>query len=911
MAPSNQRYEPLPPVPSYDEAVAGGSRPAFEAHHHSPTADAHDPHSQFESQLLLQPRPQDSQRRWTSHYRHPTVETDDESDEDDDGEAAEVRREMQEFEVLDVSDEHRSTRPSIFGKGIGLTILSLNWKWSWRWWRWPFSKLRVRLPDGNLEETGHNEPRRRCLWPSINLGTLVMVIGRLLAIVLVLGFLYLLFMSDLLSNMSRRIGGPMFDPESVRRHIQVTVDSDRMREHLKHFTQYANMAGTEGDYALAEDVKNIFERSGLEDVSVDEYYVYLNYPKAGGRAVQIMGDDDKPIWSAKIEEEEVGVETKGHQTLVFHGHSKSGDVRGPLIYANYGSREDFKRLYDSGIATEGAIALVRHSSLRRDAALKVKAAEMAGFAGCITYSDPADDGFLKGETAPNGPYMPADGVQRGTVSLTNWMVGDVLTPGWESKNNLPRVKPAKSPGLVQIPSIPLAWRDAQVLLQHLKGFGQRVPEEWQSDIPDIGAWWSGNLSSPVVRLKNEQDEAEQQPIWNVYGRIIGAEQAAKTIIIGNHRDAWSFGATSPHSGTAVQLELVRIFGELLGLGWRPLRTIEFMSWDAGEYNFIGSTEFVEKDLDSLRADALAYINLDNAVSGDSLRAYGSPVFKKQLMQILRRVADPNLNTTLHDLWERRNGELEGLGADSDYVAFQDIAGTSSLDLRFDGPATPYHSSYDNFDWMERVGDPGFVYHKLLGQVLGLLIIELADRPILPFDMTAYSISLERWVDELIAWTEHQGANQAGATPIDLNVLKFAANVVVASMRKFEQWELTWENSVLASNSWEPVGLGRERGEYNSRMAQFDTDLLDLEFGGGVSSLSPFQSNLSVSNPLVQIPNRTQFKHVVFGPQLWPGKDEAFFPAIRDAISSRNWTLANQTIEKTARILQKAAANLIT
>ncbi len=62
--------------------------------------------------------------------------------------------------------------------------------------------------------------------------------------------------------------------------------------------------------------------------------------------------------------------------------------------------------------------------------------------------------------------------------------------------------------------------------------------------------------------------------------------------------------------------------------------------------------------------------------------------------------------------------------------------------------------------------------------------------------------------------------------------------------------------------------------------------------------------------LDQIPNRTQFKHVIFGPQLWSGYDEAFFPAIRDTIVAGDWTLANQTVEKVARLIQTAAANLV-
>lgn len=908
MAPDkNQRYDPVPPIPTYDEAVAGDSRSAFEGdweqdrdHLALSPVDEHS-HSEFESEGLLNTRGASSATHPTSSarprraggYRAPTVESDDEdshwdsASDDDATEAAHVRREMQELEMMDPDDDdHAHNLSSIWGKRMPFSLSLPKWKWSWRW-RLP--RFRVRLGE-NAETTDNEEtPRRRFCLP-VNSTAAFLIVGRVFAILLVLGFLYLLFMSDLFANMARRLGSQMFDPESVRIHVQSNVDPHRIRENLKHFTSYAHIAGTEGDYALATDVKNIFTTYGLEDVSVDEYYVYLNYPKEGGRAVEILGKDGKPTWAAKLEEDERGEETAGHQTFVFHGHSKSGDVKGPLIYANYGSREDFKRLADSGIETNGAIALVRYYGTQTDRALKVKAAELAGFAGCIIYSDPADDGFLKGNVAPNGRYMPADGVQRGAVSLMSWVVGDVLTPGWESKHNMPRMKKEESPGLVQIPSLPLAWRDAQVMLQHLKGVGQKCPDDWVGGVPDIGEWWTGDASSPIVRLKNEQDEVDDQPIWNVYGRIVGVEQTAKSIMIGNHRDSWTFGATDPHSGTAIMLEVARIFGDLLDRGWRPLRTIEFMSWDAEEYNLIGSTEFVEKNLDALRRDGYAYINLDTAVTGSEFHASGSPVFQKILYRIIDRISDPNLNTTLREIWDQKGSKLEGLGAGSDYVAFQDMAGTSSLDLSFEGPPFPYHSSYDDFEWMDTVGDPGFVYHSMLAELLALLILELADRPILPFDMAAYANSLQKWIDELQSWSENKGANQAGQPPLDMSVLKAAANEVTGAVGTFEQWESRWENSVLAASGWEPIGLGNERADYNNRMAQFETDLLDLDPHGGIQ-------------------NRTQFRHVVFGPQLWSGYDEAFFPAIRDVIDAGDWLLANQTVDKVAGIIRKAAQNL--
>jgi len=97
--------------------------------------------------------------------------------------------------------------------------------------------------------------------------------------------------------------------------------------------------------------------------------------------------------------------------------------------------------------------------------------------------------------------------------------------------------------------------------------------------------------------------------------------------------------------------------------------------------------------------------------------------------------------------------------------------------------------------------------------------------------------------------------------------------------------------ILTSGGWEENDVGLARLEYNNRMSDFETNLLDLQMGGG-------------------IPNRTQFKHVVFGPQLWSGYDEAFFPAIRDVIEAKDWDLARRTIAKTSAILRQAASVLV-
>lgn len=840
MAPSEKQpfYDPVPPT--YDEALAGSSRQDYDW----PPSRSSIDHRETESQSLLRrPEAAPGSSRRPHGYRPPTVESDDsdiasllESDTDDD-EADQVRREIEELDI----EEPSSSRGISWGKRIGFSLP--RWKWSWRPRLPRLPRMRIQLPQRpeadddagargstDTEEGQATTETRRWQLPKIDRMLAFVMFARVLAITIILGFIYLLFATDVFSFNGRLGGGFRFNAEDLRIHLLNSVDPRRLRASVKHFSSYAHIAGTEGDYATAMDVDSMFARAGLDEVVVDEYKVYLNYPRKDGRSVEIM-DGDKSVWAAALEEEDTGEETAGHQTYAFHGHSKSGDVRGPLIYANYGSRDDFKMLKDKNVDTKGAIALVRYGGSQGDRALKVKAAEQAGFAGCIIYSDPVDDGFAKGEVAPNGRYMPTDGVQRGSVSLMSWVIGDVLTPGWESKEGQPRMKVDESPGLNKIPSLPIAWRDAQVLLQFLKGHGDKAPDAWKGGVPDVEEWWTGDHKSPIVRLRNEQDENEKQPIWNVYGKILGMEQTAKSIIIGNHRDAWAFGATDPHSGTAVMIEMARIFGDLILRGWRPLRSIEFMSWDAEEYNLIGSTEYVENNVKSLRENAFAYINLDTVVAGTEFHAAGSPVLRKSLLHALGRVQDPNLNQTLRELWEHRGQDLEGLGAGSDYVAFQDIAGTSSIDLEFRGDF-PYHSSYDNFDLVESVIDPDFTYHGLMAQVVGLMILDLADKSIMPFDMSAYGDKLKVWVDDLEKWTNARTKDDG--PNLDFKELKDAVGIVKSNADTFMQWEQKWDHLVMQSGGWEGNDVGRARLDYNDRMAAFETALLDLETGGGVS-----------------------------------------------------------------------------
>jgi len=554
----------------------------------------------------------------------------------------------------------------------------------------------------------------------------------------------------------------------------------------------------------------------------------LNYPKKDGRRVAIVEPKEK-AWEARLEEKSI-YDPPRPQMQSFHALSASGNVTGPLIYVNYGHKKDFKAMWDSQIDVKGAVVLMRYYGTQSDRAMKVKAAQDAGAAGVLMYSDPADDGFQKGDAWPAGRWRPKDGVQRGSVALSNMIIGDVLTPGRASTKEEERMPKDKNPALPSIPSIPISWENAQKLLQSLDGIGNEVFPDWVGGVPDVKKWFSGHPEkSPKVNLQNLQDEVDKQRITNIFGSFVGTEEKAKKIVVGNHRDSWCFGAADPGSGTAVMLEVARVLGELRLQGWRPLRTIEFASWDAGEYNRIGSTEHVEANLEELRANTIAYINIDVGVTGDKLSANGSPIFKHALTRVLNRLTDPLQNETLLEMWENDNRELGPLGAGSDYVAFQDLAGTSSIDLGFSGPehGDMKGSCYDTYEWMENFVDPGFLYHDRLVQIVVLFILELAQEPIMPLKVDDYAAVLQEEGKKLVDWAQ----TKSGDFKIDIFKPLFdALGGFTKQSQDFAAWETMWYNQVYATGGFETQSLTFQRMEHNGRMSTFESDLLDLPRG---------------------------------------------------------------------------------
>jgi N-acetylated-alpha-linked acidic dipeptidase len=531
-------------------------------------------------------------------------------------------------------------------------------------------------------------------------------------------------------------------------------------EALKALTAEPHIASSPEDHKTAEYVAEKFRAAGL-DTEIVPYRVLMNQPKVV--KVEAFDSGGKPLMSGPTPEH-VGndpFENDPRVVMPFNGSSGSGDVTGEVVYANYGRLEDYDELAKQHIDLHGKIVLVRYGANFRG--VKVYIAEQRGAAGVLIYSDPQDDGYYKGDMYPLGPWRPETGVQRGSVQYLFKYPGDPETPGVASTPDLPdaeRIKPeGNQPHII---SIPLSYHDAAPILQSMKGPG--VPQGWQGALPFRYHLGPGGVR---VHLVSQQDY-ERRTIWDVVGKVKGTESPEDWVVVGNHRDAWVYGAVDPNSGTASMLEAVHGVGALLKTGWKPKRSIVFCSWDAEEEGLIGSTEWVEQHAQQLR-NAVAYFNVDVAVAGPDFSASAVPSLKDFMREIAKSVPSPMGDTVYQEWRANRDGvnqhrasnappssreevHVSDLGSGSDFTPFLQHEGVPSTDIGSGGPYGVYHSVFDNYAWFVMNADPHFVYLQQMARVLGLEALRMADTDVLPYDYEEYAREVKAYIESAFpAW----------------------------------------------------------------------------------------------------------------------------------------------------------------
>ena len=702
--------------------------------------------------------------------------------------------------------------------------------------------------------------------------------------------------------------------EQLERQFRETVSSEHIRENMQRLSARPHHVGSPYDKDNAEWILERFKAWGY-DAKIETFRVLFPTPKT--RLLEML---QPKRFRAGLQEPQIAVDpTSGQvseQLPTYNAYSIDGDVTAPLIYVNYGDREDYEELDRLGVSVKGAIVIARYGEGWRG--VKPKVAAEHGAVGCIIYSDPFEDGYHEGDQYPNGGWRSQEGVQRGSVMDTQYP-GDPLTPGVGATADAKRLALKDAKTITTIPVLPISSADALPLLSALGG--PVAPGKWRGALPITYHVGPGPALVHLVVSSNW----DIKPIYDVIAILHGSTAADQWVIRGNHHDAWVNGAEDPVSGQSAMLEEARAMGELHAHGWTPARTIVFCAWDGEEPGLLGSVEWVETHLEELRRHAVAYLNSDTNDRGFMLPG-GTQDLESFISGVARSVEDPETHLSVYErshlysiamapnaeergqVRQRRTLEVHALGDGSDFTAFQDFAGISTLSVEFGGEddGTQYHSIYDDFYWYTHFVDTDFAYGRALSQTAGSAIMRLADADLIPVDYLPQAEAIGKYEAELETLLKDK-QDEFAERNLELQEGVFRAIRDPRRPKLPPAGEVVppYINFAPMKNAVALLKKSAER--YSVALAAYASK------GSPALPRSSLQlvnaDLLRVSRAFLNqggLPERPWFKNQIYAPGAYTGYGAKPIAAVREYMDQKRWRDAEAQVPQVAQAMQSAA-----
>ncbi|XP_062335426.1 transferrin receptor 1b [Osmerus eperlanus] len=498
------------------------------------------------------------------------------------------------------------------------------------------------------------------------------------------------------------------------------LNPEAFDKRLSEFARDDHEAGSDGDRVLGN---RVFE--GFKSLQMNPW-TDIHY-------VQLQTQNSTQPNRVLIGSEEVG------QPTGYLAYSARGTVKGQVVYANYGRREDLQELQNQNVELKNKVVLLRAGRL--NFAEQVASVAELGASAVLIYPDPQD-------------YDYQDTTELyGHVHLGS---GDPYTPGFPSFNHT-QFPPTRSSGL---PSIPAQTITAQTAAQILKRMGgAEAPSFFTGRLPSVTYRLGGasDGESATVEVNNVLVTKE---LHNVFGIIKGFTDPDQYVVLGAQRDSWGPGYAKATVGTTLLMELARAVFEMVEHGgFRPRRSLLFASWSGGDYGSVGATEWLEGYLSSLNKKALTYVSLDGAVTGTgAFRASASPLLHTLLESTMKKVKNP-IGSKKKSLYEDVAGDslqtnvLRPMQLGDCAYPFLAFSGIPSLSFSFFSEGAkdyPYSNTFlDNKENLDRATN-----HRLstmavgAGQLAGQLALQLVHDHILRLDVAGYGTTLGKSVHSL-------------------------------------------------------------------------------------------------------------------------------------------------------------------
>jgi N-acetylated-alpha-linked acidic dipeptidase len=498
----------------------------------------------------------------------------------------------------------------------------------------------------------------------------------------------------------------------------------------RHLSSVPHRAGTAADYATAMYVRQRLARDGFT-TRIQKYSVEFTGPLE--QSLTMISPRRETF---DLVEGTPGAPTKWEKMAgkPFLQESADGTVTGRVVYVNAAAKDDMAELDARHINLSGAVAIVRLAApggagpfRNVDPAYNAyNELRKRGVAAILEFMDPAMQGYGGGAMWPAGNYKNTNMAERfGGMSPRGFMQfppGDPTSAGIAPLLGVAHKTWEQIPHST-IPELSITQHTARTLLANLTG--DVVPQAWHPMFEFV-QHFGGN---EVVRV-HTKFERDLKTIWLVFGDMRGTEQPDKVVMIGSHRDAMTFGAIDPGSGTTVLLQDADAFAQLAKQGWRPKRTIEFASWDGHELGLYGSASYIYQNGPELRRNVFQYINTDQLTTGDPFVVSASPGLYAFMQQICDVVPSRDGVTMLGQRDQRMQPLLNPITGGSDHQNFSYMLGVLSTTNGYYGPFGAHHTAEDNLDGL-RTYDPGMKEAVITAQVTGIQAMRAAGATVQP------------------------------------------------------------------------------------------------------------------------------------------------------------------------------------
>ena len=696
-----------------------------------------------------------------------------------------------------------------------------------------------------------------------------------------------------------------------------TLNPENLDTWMKHMSSKPHHVGSPWSKQNAEYAANKFKEWGFES-RVETFEVLVPFPKIRKLSMIAPNKVELKLFEPAVEGDRSSEMTKD-VLPGYNAFSADGNVTGELVFVNYGLNEDYEELKRLGIDVKGKIVIAKYGRSFRG--IKPKIAHEQGAIGCIMYSDPKDDGYVVGDVYPVGPYRNEFGIQRGSVLDMPARPGDALTPGYAATEDAERLSINEASTIMKIPVMPISYADALPLLKAIKG--PVVPDSWKGGLPITYHIGPGPAK---VNLHLEFDWS-LRTAYNPVGRMKGSVYPDEWIMRGNHHDGWGHGASDPISGMVSLMEEARAIGELTKTGWRPKRTLIYAGWDAEEPGLLGSTEWVEYNLNDIREKMVVYINTDGTGVG-YLSMGGSHSLEKFVNEVIRDVDDPVHDVSLENRLrsrmrvreynsgtfgegresERQDLRMYAMGAGSDYTAFLHHAGVPALNMAFGGESGggAYHSLYDTYEHYKRFSDGKFIYGTTLSKVNGRLVLRLSEADILPFRFVNMVDNIGKFIEQNKKLSEDiRKSTKSLNDLLDNNDFAISSNpkktyLPPKRLRQVPEFDFKPLDAALAR-------LSTSAWKYEEALLKFQKGSLLPERKSEINALLR-----SVDQAFIYskgLPRRDWFKNMMYAPGYYTGYGVKTLPGIREGLEERKWNEVRVYIKEVSKALDRASENI--